>query len=133
MEQPKSATYFQASRTGTYGFLAALPLFLLYEVLILFVNGDEISQIRVGADLWIKSCSKLIQHAIGVIQTDIMQILSCQPDTNLPGTGADFQQARSRMDFTDLQQPAGYYTGTGIAQSGPGIKVRCLTIKGKRY
>jgi membrane protease YdiL (CAAX protease family) len=54
MEQPKSPTYFQASRTGTYGFLAALPLFLLYEVLILFVNGNEISQIRVGADLWIK-------------------------------------------------------------------------------
>lgn len=54
MEQPKSSTYFQASRTGTYGFLAALPLFLLYEVLILFVNGNEISQIRVGADVWIK-------------------------------------------------------------------------------
>ena len=54
MEPPKSLTYFHASRTGTYGFLAALPLFLLYEVLILFVNGNEISQIRVGADLWIK-------------------------------------------------------------------------------
>jgi membrane protease YdiL (CAAX protease family) len=42
------------TRTATYGFLAALPLFVLYEVLILIVNEGEVAQIRVGADVWIK-------------------------------------------------------------------------------
>ncbi|MDE2995960.1 MAG: CPBP family intramembrane metalloprotease [Bacteroidota bacterium] len=46
--------YWWASRTATYGFLAALPLFLLYEALILWVNPTGPSQVRVGADLWIK-------------------------------------------------------------------------------
>jgi membrane protease YdiL (CAAX protease family) len=46
--------YWNATRTATYGFLAALPLFALYESLILFVNTDPSSQIRVGADLWVK-------------------------------------------------------------------------------
>jgi len=50
----KSTSYFDLSRTATYGFLAALPLFLLYEGLILAVNDGAISQIRVGADVWIK-------------------------------------------------------------------------------
>jgi Type II CAAX prenyl endopeptidase Rce1-like len=46
--------YFQLTRTATYGFLAALPLFLAYEVLIFILNEGEVSQIRVGADVWIK-------------------------------------------------------------------------------
>jgi len=46
--------YLELSRTATYGFLAALPLFLLYESLVLFVNAGRVSQVRVGADVWIK-------------------------------------------------------------------------------
>ncbi|MEM6648031.1 MAG: CPBP family intramembrane glutamic endopeptidase [Bacteroidota bacterium] len=46
--------YFALTRTATYSFLAALPLFVLYEVLILLVNNGSMSQIRVGADVWIK-------------------------------------------------------------------------------
>ncbi|GAB5520549.1 MAG: CPBP family glutamic-type intramembrane protease [Rhodothermales bacterium] len=46
--------YFALTRTATYGFLAALPLFVLYEVLILLVNNGSLNQIRVGADVWIK-------------------------------------------------------------------------------
>lgn len=51
--------YWQSSRTATYGFLAALPLFALYEALILFVNPSGPAQIRVGADLWIKQLMAL--------------------------------------------------------------------------
>ncbi|MDA0378921.1 MAG: CPBP family intramembrane metalloprotease [Bacteroidetes bacterium] len=51
---PKKNGYWRATRSATYGFLAALPLFVLYEALILFVNPSGPSQIRVGADLWIK-------------------------------------------------------------------------------
>lgn len=42
--------YHRLSRTGTYSFLAALPLLLLYEVSVLLVGG----RVRVGADVWIK-------------------------------------------------------------------------------
>lgn len=53
-EGGKTMSYWDASKSASYGFIAALPLFLLYEVLILLVNGDRASQIRVGADVWIK-------------------------------------------------------------------------------
>lgn len=51
--------YLKATRSATYGFLAALPLFVLYESLILFVNTDGPFQIRVGADLWVKQLMAL--------------------------------------------------------------------------
>ncbi len=37
----RSTGYFALTQTATYGFLAALPLFLVYEVLILIVNEGE--------------------------------------------------------------------------------------------
>ncbi len=51
------ARYLAATRTATYGFLAALPLLVLYEVAILAVGG----RVRVGADVW----SKNVVAAIG--------------------------------------------------------------------
>lgn len=42
--------YHEATRTATYGFLAALPLLLIYEVAILAVGRG----VRVGADVWLK-------------------------------------------------------------------------------
>ncbi len=47
-------SYFDITRSATYGFLAALPLWLAYEVLILLANGDRLGEIRVSADIWIK-------------------------------------------------------------------------------
>ncbi|MFN3595824.1 MAG: type II CAAX prenyl endopeptidase Rce1 family protein [Rubricoccaceae bacterium] len=46
--------YFEATRTATYGFLAALPLFALYEVGVLLVQSGRAGQIRIGADVWLK-------------------------------------------------------------------------------
>ena len=48
------ATYYQVTRTATYGFLLALPLLVLYEALILFVNEGAVVQVRVGAEVWLK-------------------------------------------------------------------------------
>jgi membrane protease YdiL (CAAX protease family) len=47
-------TYLNATKTATYGFFSALPLFLLYEVSILFVNHGSHTGVRVGADVWMK-------------------------------------------------------------------------------
>lgn len=46
--------YFHVTRSGTYGFLAALPLWAAYEVLILLANSTRLGEIRVSADIWIK-------------------------------------------------------------------------------
>ena len=47
--------YLASTRTPTYGFLAALPLFVLYEVGVIAANGGSAAQIRVGADVWLKT------------------------------------------------------------------------------
>ncbi len=46
--------YHRATRSGTYGFLAALPLLLAYEFLIQFVNRGRTLQVRLSSDVWIK-------------------------------------------------------------------------------
>ncbi len=46
--------YFKATRTATYGFLSAIPLFLIYEISILLVNHGSPAGVRVGADVWMK-------------------------------------------------------------------------------
>ncbi|MCJ8330200.1 MAG: CPBP family intramembrane metalloprotease [Lentisphaeria bacterium] len=43
--------YFKSSRSGTYGFLAAIPLVLIYE----FVMFSSNSQIQVSSGAWIKT------------------------------------------------------------------------------
>jgi len=45
--------YRDVTKSATYAFWAALPLFVLYEVGILVATGGT-GQIRVGADVWIK-------------------------------------------------------------------------------
>ena len=45
--------YLRATRTATYGFLAALPLLILYEIGIVLANTGY-GEVRVGADVWIK-------------------------------------------------------------------------------
>ncbi len=47
--------YFSVSRTATYGFLTALPLLVVYEVLIVAANRDAVHQIRISAEVWMKS------------------------------------------------------------------------------
>jgi membrane protease YdiL (CAAX protease family) len=47
-------TYRGATRTATYGFFAALPLFVLYEMGVLLTSAGP-GGIRVGADVWLKS------------------------------------------------------------------------------
>lgn len=54
-EKPSTAwNYFNATRTATYGFFAALPLLILYEVGILFANSGQMLSIEVGSAIWMK-------------------------------------------------------------------------------
>lgn len=67
-------TYHRVSRTGTYGFFAALPLIILYEVMILVANQGRIGQIRVGAEVWLKQFLALI-GGTGFIWIGILVII----------------------------------------------------------
>lgn len=47
--------YFRATRTATWGFLMALPLVMLYEVGIIWVNMGRDSQVRISSEGVLKS------------------------------------------------------------------------------
>ena len=47
-------TYHEATRSATYGVLSALPLFVLYEWMIVAVNTGARTPVRVSAEVWIK-------------------------------------------------------------------------------
>ena len=59
---PRPSGYLDVTRTATYGFLAALPLFVLYEVGVLLANRGP-GEIRVGADVWLKTLLALLGGA----------------------------------------------------------------------
>lgn len=67
-------SYFQTTRTATYGFLSALPLLVLYEVMIVLVNQGHIGQVRVGAEIWVKSLLDLA-GATGVLLFGVVVLL----------------------------------------------------------
>lgn len=46
--------YFAATRTGTYGFLSALPLLVLYEVMITVANSGSAQPVRISSEVWLK-------------------------------------------------------------------------------
>lgn len=53
-------SYHRNTRTATYGFLLGLPLFLLYEGMILLTSARRVVDVRVGAEIWIKQLLALI-------------------------------------------------------------------------
>lgn len=60
---PELQRYHRTTRTATYGFLSALPLIILYEVMIVAANQGRISQVRVGAEVWLKQLLAMIGGA----------------------------------------------------------------------
>lgn len=57
--EPASANpvkqYFNSTNTLLYSFLVSLPLFLLYEILIIISQPDAEQMVRISVDVWIKS------------------------------------------------------------------------------
>ena len=53
-------TYFGLTKTATYGFLSALPLIILYEVLIIFSNQGRAGQIRISSEVWLRQWTQYI-------------------------------------------------------------------------
>jgi CAAX amino terminal protease family. len=60
-------TYHRATRSATYGFLSALPLFALYEAMIVLVNSDAVQRVRVGAGVLLKDLLAMTGASGGLI------------------------------------------------------------------
>ncbi len=60
-------TYHRATRSATYGFLSALPLFALYEAMIVLVNSDAVRTVRVGAGVLLKDLLAMTGASGGLI------------------------------------------------------------------
>ena len=52
---PAVAGYHQATRTALYGFIMALPLVLMYEVLIRWANRGLGGGVRISSEVWMKN------------------------------------------------------------------------------
>jgi len=46
--------YHRYTRSATYGVWSALPLFVLYEAMIVAVNTGASAPVRIGAEVWLK-------------------------------------------------------------------------------
>ncbi|NBC17115.1 MAG: CPBP family intramembrane metalloprotease [Bacteroidetes bacterium] len=68
---PSWQAYHRVSRTATYGFLAALPLLLLYEVMILIANTGQTYGVRISAEIWIKR----VLASIGLVGIHVLTII----------------------------------------------------------
>ncbi|MTI87470.1 MAG: CPBP family intramembrane metalloprotease [Balneolaceae bacterium] len=58
MQEESASTfkgYFKTTNTLLYSFLVSLPLFLLYEVLIIISQPEAQQIVRISVDVWIKS------------------------------------------------------------------------------
>lgn len=80
--------YFRLTRSATYGFLSALPLLVLYHVLILLTAGDGPYAVRVGAEVWIK-------QALAALGATGM--LALGGGVLLVGLGVFFYERRKRL------------------------------------
>lgn len=68
------AAYAHATRTATYGFLAALPLLVVYELGILLTNTGP-REIRVGADAWLKGLLGSLGVQGGVLLAAVVVVI----------------------------------------------------------
>ncbi|MFB6272518.1 MAG: type II CAAX prenyl endopeptidase Rce1 family protein [Salinibacter sp.] len=64
---PSWHTYHRATRSATYGFWSALPLFALYETMIVLVNLDAVRTVRVEAGVWIKDLLAMTGASGGLV------------------------------------------------------------------
>jgi len=59
--------YHRYTRSATYGVWSALPLFILYEAMIVAVNTGTAAPVRVSADVWIKELLSMTGLQGGVL------------------------------------------------------------------
>ena len=96
-------SYFPITKTATYGFLSAIPLILLYEVLIISANEGRIGQIRVSSEIWLKQWFQYIDGPTSVIMGVVLLVI---------GLGIMLYERKKQIPIK-----AGYFLGI-VVESG---------------
>jgi len=68
---PTAAGYWRATRAPRHSLLFALPLLLLYELLAFLLSGEQLGQVRNGADVLLKSVFVALGGRYGVTACSI--------------------------------------------------------------
>jgi len=85
----QNLSYLNLTRTATYGFLSALPLIALYEVMILVANQGRVGEIRVSSEVWLKQLLRGVEGPAflilgGVIVVIGLGIILIERKKNIP-------------------------------------------------
>lgn len=108
-------TYHTVTRTATYGFLMALPLLALYEVLLLGADAGPGLQVRVGAEVWMKQWLALLGVAGRHVLTLVVVLI---------GIGVYLYERKARIPIRPryfgwmLAESVVYAWGTALLVSG---------------
>ena len=70
-----STSYFGLTKTATYGFLSALPLILLYEILIIFTNRGNAAPIRISSEVWLRQWTNYVEGPTLLILGGILVLI----------------------------------------------------------
>ena len=70
-----STSYFKVTKTATYGFLSALPLILLYEILIIFTNRGNAAPIRISSEVWLRQWTNYVEGPTLLILGGILVLI----------------------------------------------------------
>lgn len=71
-----STSYFGLTKTATYGFLSALPLIILYEILIIITNqGRAGGQIRISSEVWLRQWTQYVEGPTLLILGGILVLI----------------------------------------------------------
>ena len=107
--------YHTVTRTATYGFLMALPLLALYEVLLLGASPEPGLQVRVGAEVWMRQWLAMLGVAGRHVLTLVVVLI---------GIGVYLYERRARIPIRPryfgwmLAESIVYAWGTAILVSG---------------
>ena len=68
-------SYFRQTSTLTYSYLASLPLFVVYEVLIRISQPDTTAVVRLSADIWIQNLLLLFHENTLLLSFIVLAVL----------------------------------------------------------
>ncbi|MCH8556884.1 MAG: CPBP family intramembrane metalloprotease [Balneolia bacterium] len=68
-------SYFRQTSTLTYSYLACLPLFVVYEVLIRISQPDATAVVRLSADIWIQNLLLLFHENTLLLSFIVIAVL----------------------------------------------------------
>ena len=109
---PAPTSYFDLTKTATYGFLSALPLIILYEALIIFTNQGREGQIRISSEVFLRQWTQYIEGPTLLILGGVLILI---------GVGIVLYERKKKIKIRPL-----YFAGIVIESSMYAVIVAIL-------